>query len=60
MVDFAECGLELHPTKTKIIYCKDDDRLGEHEHIKFDFLGYTFQPRRAKNLSLLKTVNRRE
>ena len=36
---FAECGLELHPTKTRIVYCKDDDRPGEHEHIKFDFLG---------------------
>jgi RNA-directed DNA polymerase len=46
---FAECGLDLHPTKTKIVYCKDDDRPGEYEHIKFDFLGYTFQPRRAKN-----------
>jgi RNA-directed DNA polymerase len=45
----AECGLELHPTKTKIVYCKDDNRPGEYEHIKFDFLGYTFQPRRAKN-----------
>ena len=48
-VRFAECGLELHPTKTKIVYCKDDDRPGEYEHITFDFLGYTFQPRRAKN-----------
>ena len=46
---FAECGLVLHPTKTKIVYCKDDDRAGEYEHIKFDFLGYSFQPRRAKN-----------
>ena len=46
---FAECGLVLHPTKTKIVYCKDDDRPGEYEHIKFDFLGYSFQPRRAKN-----------
>jgi group II intron reverse transcriptase/maturase len=46
---FEECGLELHPVKTRIVYCKDDDRPGEHEHIKFDFLGYTFQPRRAKN-----------
>ena len=46
---FAECGLVLHPTKTKIVYCKDDDRTGEYEHIKFDFLGYSFQPRRAKN-----------
>ena len=46
---FAECGLALHPMKTKIVYCKDDDRPGEYEHIKFAFLGYTFQPRRAKN-----------
>ena len=46
---FTECGLELHSEKTKIVYGKDDDRPGEHEHIKFDFLGYTFQPRRAKN-----------
>jgi RNA-directed DNA polymerase len=46
---FAQCGLELHPTKTRIVYCKDDDRRGEHEHITFTFLGYTFGPRRAKN-----------
>lgn len=44
-----QCGLELHPMKTKIVYCKDDDRRGEHEHVAFDFLGFTFQPRRAKN-----------
>lgn len=46
---FEQCGLELHPVKTRIVYCKDDDRPGDSEHIKFDFLGYTFQPRRAKN-----------
>ena len=46
---FAQCGLELHPTKTRIVYCKDDDRLGDYDHVRFDFLGYTFQPRRAKN-----------
>jgi RNA-directed DNA polymerase len=46
---FAQCELELHATKTRIVYCKDDDRPGECEHIAFDFLGYTFQPRRAKN-----------
>ena len=46
---FEQCGLELHPTKTRIVYCKDDDRPGEYEHVSFDFLGYTFQPRRAKN-----------
>lgn len=46
---FERCGLELHPVKTRIVYCKDDDRPGDFEHTKFDFLGYTFQPRRAKN-----------
>ncbi|WP_282432927.1 group II intron maturase-specific domain-containing protein, partial [Pelotomaculum propionicicum] len=46
---FEECGLELHPDKTRIVYCRDDDRRGEHQEIKFDFLGYTFRPRRSKN-----------
>ncbi len=46
---FMECGLELHPTKTRIVYCKDDNRREDHPDIKFDFLGYTFRPRRAKN-----------
>ena len=50
-VRFLQCGLELHPTKTRIVYCKDDDRPGEFEHSTFDFLGYTFQPRRARNRS---------
>ncbi len=44
-----QCHLEVHPDKTKIVYCQDSDRRGKHEHIKFDFLGYTFRPRRAKN-----------
>jgi RNA-directed DNA polymerase len=34
-----ECGLELHPNKTRIVYCKDDDRPGRHEHESLDFLG---------------------
>ncbi len=46
---FAACGLELHPVKTRIVYCKDDDRPKAFENVSFDFLGYTFQPRRAKN-----------
>ena len=46
---FAECGLELHPTKTKIVYCKDDDRRGHYPNEKFDYLGYTFRARRSKN-----------
>ena len=44
-----ECRLELHPEKTRIVYCQDSDRKGQHAHIQFDFLGYTFRPRRAKN-----------
>jgi RNA-directed DNA polymerase len=44
-----ECRLELHPEKTKIVYCKDDDRRGTYPNEQFDFLGYTFRPRRSKN-----------
>ena len=44
-----ECGLEIHPEKSRIVYCKDDDRRGRYEHTSFDFLGYTFRPRRSKN-----------
>ena len=40
-----EVGLELHPEKTRVVYCKDARRTGTHEHIQFDFLGYTFRPR---------------
>lgn len=43
-----ECRLELHPVKTKIVYCRDDKRPGRHEHEQFDFLGYTFRSRAAK------------
>jgi RNA-directed DNA polymerase len=46
---FAECGLEMHPTKTKIVYCKDGSRRGKYPNTKFDFLGYTFCGRPAKN-----------
>lgn len=45
----AECGLELHSQKTRIVYCKDANRRQRHENVAFDFLGYTFQPRRARN-----------
>lgn len=40
-------GLELHPQKTKIVYCRDYKRKGNHPTVKFDFLGYSFQPRTA-------------
>lgn len=45
----AECGLELNAKKTRIVYCKDEDRTGRSEHEKFDFLGYTFRARLARN-----------
>ncbi|HZW43417.1 MAG TPA: group II intron reverse transcriptase/maturase [Dermatophilaceae bacterium] len=38
-------GLELHPGKTKVVYCKDGKRRGDSEHTSFDFLGYTFRGR---------------
>jgi RNA-directed DNA polymerase len=45
----AQVGLELHPDKTRIVYCKDASRPGSHEHQRFNFLGYTFRPRLAKS-----------
>lgn len=46
---FKQCGLELNLDKTKIVYCKDSNRKSSYENIAFDFLGYTFKPRGAKN-----------
>lgn len=47
---FEECGLELHPDKTKIVYCKDGKRKGKmYPNKSFDFLGYTFRARVCKN-----------
>ena len=46
---FKACGLEMHPEKTKIVYCKDGSRKGNYEHTSFDFLGYTFRRRVVKN-----------
>lgn len=45
----AQCRLEIHPEKTKIVYCKDANRPGRARVEKFDFLGFTFRPRRARN-----------
>jgi RNA-directed DNA polymerase len=46
---FEKYGLQLNLEKTRIVYCKDDDRIGNYSNISFDFLGYTFKPRHAKN-----------
>lgn len=45
----AACKLQLHPDKTKIVYCKDDNRLGSYPVQRFDFLGYCFRPRSSMN-----------
>jgi RNA-directed DNA polymerase len=45
----AQCKLELHPEKTRIVYCKDGKRKGSYEHERFDFLGFTFRPRLSKD-----------
>jgi group II intron reverse transcriptase/maturase len=44
----AECKLELNLRKTQIVYCKDGRRKGRYPRVKFDFLGFTFQPRQVK------------
>ena len=43
------CGLELHPEKTKLVYCRDYRRQESFETVKLDFLGYSFQPRSTKS-----------
>ena len=45
----AEVGLRLHPTKTKIVYCKDGKRRLDYEHTSFTFLGFTFRARAARD-----------
>jgi group II intron reverse transcriptase/maturase len=46
---FADCGLCLHPEKTRIVYCRDDRRRREYPETSFDFLGYTFCGRTARD-----------
>jgi group II intron reverse transcriptase/maturase len=44
-----DCKLELHPQKTMIAYCKDDNRHGSYPTVQFEFLGYAYRPRFSKN-----------
>lgn len=46
---FTDCGLTLHPKKTKIAYCKSSNNRGNYPQVSFDFLGHTFKPRQCKN-----------
>ena len=45
----SECRLELHPEKTKVVYCKDGRRKGGHPHTRFDFLGFSFHARTVQD-----------
>ncbi len=40
------CRLEVHRSKTKIVYCKKEGRYLEYKSVQFDFLGFSFQPLR--------------
>ena len=44
-----ECGLTMHPEKSRIVYCKDSERTGTHPQVQFTFLGFTFRPRKARD-----------
>jgi len=44
-----QCGLRLNEEKTKIVYCKTSRRQQSYPNIMFDFLGFTFRPRRARD-----------
>jgi group II intron reverse transcriptase/maturase len=43
----AECGLTMHPEKSRIVYCQDSNRTEVFPHVQFTFLGFTFRPRKA-------------
>lgn len=44
-----QCKLKLNEDKTKIVYCKTSKRKQDYPNIMFDFLGFTFRPRRARD-----------
>lgn len=43
-----ECGLEMHPEKTKIVCCTTRRQEKEYPENQFEFLGYCFKKRQAK------------
>ena len=46
---YAQCGLELHPHKIRVVYCKDAERRGDYPETSSDFLDFTFRSRVSKN-----------
>ncbi len=47
-IRLAECKLRLNPDKTRIVYCRDSDGKDPHPVVSFDFLGFTFRPRKCR------------
>jgi RNA-directed DNA polymerase len=43
------CKLSLNEVKTRTVYCKSSNRKEQHENVTFNFLGYTFRPRKSRN-----------
>lgn len=46
---FEQCKLQLHPLKTKVVYCKDQRRQGTHTNVRYDFLGFSFHARTCQD-----------
>lgn len=42
-------GLKLHPDKTRVDFCKDGKRRGDHDHNGFTFLRFAFRARKARS-----------
>lgn len=40
----TEVKLQVNESKTRIAYCKDYKRKEKHETVKFEFLGFSYQP----------------
>jgi RNA-directed DNA polymerase len=49
-----QVGMQLHPDKTRVVYCKDWTRRGSSEHTEFTFLGYTSRQRRVRTKQGIK------
>ena len=45
----GQCGMQLHPDKTRIVFCPQDGREDAYECTSFTFLGYTFRRRSAQD-----------
>ncbi|MCH9827283.1 MAG: group II intron reverse transcriptase/maturase [Gammaproteobacteria bacterium] len=46
---FSDCKLRLHPTKTQVVYCKDDRRTSQFPVVRYDFLGFSFHARTCQD-----------